>query len=78
LSASPTPGNATRHPNVAQGVRETYIVFAVVAPRNMPAKHRCAAALNRRHHLQLGQADMPNVGGTPDRTMGAENIRDLQ
>ncbi|MFQ3254544.1 MAG: hypothetical protein ACI9U6_002849, partial [Loktanella salsilacus] len=25
LSASPTPGNDPRHPNVARGVRETYI-----------------------------------------------------
>ncbi len=24
LSASPTPGNAPRHPNAARGVRETY------------------------------------------------------
>jgi len=29
LSASPTPSNATRHSNAAQGVRETYICAAI-------------------------------------------------
>ena len=29
LSASPTPGNAPRHPNAARGVRETYTQAAV-------------------------------------------------
>ncbi|MFT4708135.1 MAG: hypothetical protein ACI9PU_001984, partial [Ascidiaceihabitans sp.] len=29
LSASPTPGNVPRHPNLARGVRETYTIAAV-------------------------------------------------
>jgi hypothetical protein len=44
----------------------------------MPAEGRRAAALDRAHHLQLAEAYMAGLGFTPCRTMGAENIRDLQ
>jgi len=36
-----------------------------------------AAALDRRHHLQLVEADMAGMGLTPCRTTVAEDIRNL-
>src|SRR5205807_7851238 len=53
-------------------------VGTVLAARNMPAESRRAAALDRRHHLQLAEAHMAGVGLTPRRSMAAEDIRDLQ
>src|SRR3984893_2083598 len=44
----------------------------------MPAERRGAATLDRRHHLQLIEADVPGIGSSPCRSMAAENIRDLQ
>ncbi len=51
---------------------------AVLTARHMAAKHRRAAALDRTHHLQLVEADVPGVGLAPCRPMVAEDIRDLQ
>ncbi len=53
-------------------------VRAVLAARNVAAEGCRAAALDRRHHLQLLEADMAGIGLTPRRTMAAEDIRDLQ
>ena len=53
-------------------------VRAVLAARDMSAERRRAAALDRRHHLQLVEAHMAGLGFTPSRTMAAEDIRDLQ
>src|SRR5215510_7996129 len=39
---------------------------------------RRAAALDRRHHLQLAEAQMAGLGATPSRPVGAEDIRDLE
>ncbi len=50
----------------------------VLAARDMPAERRRAAALDRRHHLHLVEADVPGVGSTPRRPVVAEDIRDLQ
>jgi len=44
----------------------------------MAAKRRRAAALDRRHHLQLLEADMAGMGLAPCRTTVAEDIRNLQ
>src|SRR4051794_16337740 len=44
----------------------------------MAAERRCAAALDRRHDLQLVQADVSGIGSTPRRSVVAEDIRDLQ
>src|SRR6516164_6309945 len=41
-------------------------------------ERRRATALDRTHHLQLVEADMPAVGVTPSRAVIAENVRDLQ
>ena len=51
---------------------------AVLAARDMAAERRRAAALDRRHHLQLAEADMAGIGSAPCRTVVAEDIRDLQ
>ncbi len=53
-------------------------VGAVLAARDMPAEGRRAAALDRRHHLQLAKAHMAGVGFAPRRSVVAEDIRDLQ
>jgi hypothetical protein len=44
----------------------------------MAAERRRAAALDRRHHLQLVEADVTGIGGTPGRSVIAEDSRDLQ
>src|SRR6185369_4454831 len=51
---------------------------AVLAARDMAAEGCRAAALDRRHHLQLVEADMAGMDLTPCRTMAAEDIRNLQ
>src|SRR5712692_5691886 len=50
----------------------------VLAARDMPAERCRAAVLDRRHHLELLEADMAGIGLTPCRPMAAEDIRDLQ
>jgi hypothetical protein len=43
----------------------------------MAAERRRAAALDRRHHFQLVEADVTGIGSTPRRSVIAEDIRDL-
>src|SRR4030088_983942 len=50
----------------------------VLAARDMPAERRRAAALDRTHHLQLVEAQVPAVGLAPGRTGVAKMVRDLQ
>ena len=50
----------------------------VLAACDMAAELCRAAVLDRRHHLELLNADMAGIGLTPCRSVGAENIRDLQ
>src|SRR5260221_9527475 len=50
----------------------------VLAARDMAAERCRAAVLDRRHHLELAEADMAGIGLAPCRSMAAENIRDLQ
>lgn len=63
---------------VAAGIVADGRVGAVLAARDMPAEGCGAAALDRRHHLQLVEAEMAGVGLTPRPSMPAEDIRDLQ
>ncbi len=49
---------------------------ALRAACDMAAERGGAAALDRRHHLEL--AHVTGVGTAPSRPLGAENIRDLQ
>src|SRR4030088_837511 len=53
-------------------------VRAVLAAHDMAAESRRAAALDRRHHLQLAKADVSCISFTPSGPMVAEDIRDLQ
>src|SRR5271157_4590147 len=53
-------------------------VRAVFAALDMAAERRGPADLDRRHHLQLGEADMAFVGLAPRRSMGAKDVGDLQ
>jgi hypothetical protein len=50
----------------------------VLATRNMASERRGAAALDRAHHLQLGETHMPGIGATPSGPVVAEDIRDLE
>ena len=53
-------------------------VRAVLTARDMAAERRRAAALDRRHHLQLAEAHMAGIGFTPSRPVVAEDVRNLQ
>jgi hypothetical protein len=50
----------------------------VLAARDMAAEGCRAAVLDRRHDLQLAEANMAGIGRTPCRPVAAEDIRDLQ
>ena len=50
----------------------------VLTALDMAAESRGAAALDRRHYLQLAETDMTGIGLPPCRAMVAEDIRDLQ
>src|SRR5262252_1686236 len=50
----------------------------ILAARDVPTEGRRAAVLDRRHHLELAEADMAGVGLAPRRSMAAEDIRNLQ
>ena len=69
---------ALRAVPVAAGVVGDLAVRALLAARDMTAERRRAAALDRRHHLQLAEAHMAGVGSAPCRAVAAEDIRDLQ
>jgi hypothetical protein len=51
---------------------------AVIAALDMAAECRGPAGLNRRHDLQLGEAQMPCLNGAVVRSCGPEDIGDLQ
>ena len=69
---------ALRAVPVAARVVRDLAVRALLAARDMPAERRRAAALDRRHHLQLAEADMAGIGPAPCRAVAAEDVRDLQ
>jgi hypothetical protein len=49
---------------------------AVLTALDMAAERRGPAGLDRRHHLQLGEARMTGVGLAPRRPMGAKDVGD--
>ncbi len=63
---------------VLAGVVGDVVVAAFGATRHMPAERLGSAGLDGRHHLELGQADMPLMGLPPRTTMGAEDVSQLQ
>src|SRR5271166_3031974 len=71
---------ALRAMPVAAGVVGNLGVAAVLvlAACDMPSERCRAAALDRRHHLELAEADMAGIGLPPCRSVDAKNIRDLQ
>ena len=69
---------ALRAMPVAASVVRNLAVRALLAARDMTAERRRAAALDRRHHLQLAEADMAGIGPAPCRAVAAEDVRDLQ
>ena len=63
---------------VAAGVVGDVLMRAVLATRHMAAERRGAATLDGTHHLQLREADVSGIGGTPRRPVVAEDVCDLQ
>ena len=60
---------------IAAGVVGDAQVRAGLAAFDMAAQRRRSAALDRRHDLQLAEAHMAGVGGTPSRPAVAEDVR---
>jgi hypothetical protein len=71
-------GLAFRAMAIPAGIVGDGRISAVLAARDMAAERRCAAALDRRHDLELAEAHMPGVGVTPHRSEVAEDIRDFE
>ena len=69
---------ALRAMPVAARVVGDVLVTALGAGRHMAAERGGPASLDRGHHLQLRQVQMPGVLMAIGRPMGAEDIRDLQ
>ena len=63
---------------VAAGIVGDAFVRAVLAALDMAAERGGPAGLDRRHHLQLGEAHVTGVGLAPRRPMGAKDVGDLQ
>ena len=63
---------------VAAGIVGDARMGAVLAALDMAAERRGPATLDRRHHLQLGEAHVTGVGLAPRCPMGAKNVGDLQ
>src|SRR5260370_2318302 len=61
---------------VAAGIVGDAFVRAVLAALDMSAERGCAANLDRRHDLQLAEADMAGVGFPPGRPMSAKDVGD--
>ena len=51
---------------------------ALLTTLDMPAERCGTTALDGRHHLQLGEADVTDIGRAPRRPVVAQDIRDLQ
>ena len=70
-------GLALRTMPVAAGVVGDAQVDAVLAALDMTAQRHRSAALDRRHDLELAEAHMAGIGGTPSRPAMAENVGHL-
>ena len=62
---------------VAAGVVGDAQMGAGLAAFDMAAQRRGSAALDRRHDLQLAEAHVTGVGGTPSRPVATEDVRHL-
>ena len=63
---------------VATAIKSDAAVPAVLARLDMTAKRCGAAGLDRRHHLQLAEAQMAGMGRAPGGAMAMEDVGDLQ
>lgn len=63
---------------VLTGIVRDVAVPTFCAGGHVPAECLCPAGLDRRHDLELAQADMPGIGPSPRRPMGTKDISDLQ
>jgi hypothetical protein len=63
---------------IATRVIGDVLMITFCASRNVTAEGCRAAILNRRHHLQLWQVQVPCLFTTIGTAMGAEDVRDLQ
>ena len=63
---------------VAAAVVGDAAVAAVLARLDMAAERCGAAGLDRRHHLQLAEAQMTGMGRAPGGAMAMEDVGDLQ
>ena len=61
---------------VAAGIVGDAFVRAVLAALDVSAERGGATGLDRRHHLQLGEAHVTGVGLAPRRPMGAKDVGD--
>jgi len=60
-----------------QGIVGDAQVGAVLAAFDMPAQRRGSAALDRRHDLELAEAQVAGMRRTPSRPAAAEDVRHL-
>ena len=77
----PAMSGATLAPGamaVTAGVVGDLLMITALAMQHMPAECRTTTCLNRRHHLELAETDMPLMCLTPGCALGAEDVRDLQ
>ncbi len=63
---------------VASRVVGNLVLSAGMAMQHMTAQRGTATLLNRRHDLELPQAQMRMLSMSPGRAIGAEDIRDFQ
>ena len=70
-------GLALRTVPVAAGIVRDAQVGAVFAAFDMTAQLRGSAALDRRHDLELAEAQVAGMGGTPSWPVVAEDVRHL-
>jgi hypothetical protein len=62
---------------IATGVVRDAQLGAGFAAFDMTAQHRRSAALDRRHDLELAEAQVAGMGRTPSRPAVAEDVRHL-
>ena len=60
------------------GIVGDALMRAVLATLDVSAERGGPAGLDRRHDLQLGEADTAGVGLAPCRPVGAKDVGDLQ
>ena len=63
---------------VLAGIIGDVVMPALGAGRHMPAERLGPAGFDRRHDLELGQADMPGIGPPPRGAVGAKDVSNLQ